>query len=148
MQNKRIPESIFGIPVRLGIRASQFGLLAVTVGSAIAGEVIYPAFYIVTGLTLVAQIPLFVASRYFVGSNKRQRYGKKARRITDAQVFALLDRRHPTLTVKRLASATETSEELAEAKLREMTGEGKLESHVPEHRYEVHYTRPAWERLE
>jgi hypothetical protein len=150
MHRRSTPEKIFGMPLHLGVRAARVTLLAVTLGAAIAWELLHPGFHAVTGITLLSQVPLYFAGRYLrAGTGHVTRPGgrrggrPRGTRITDAQVYALIDGRYHSVTVRRLADATHTSDAAAEKKLREMAVAGKLESWVPEEKYEVHYTEPG-----
>jgi len=56
----------------------------------------------------------------------RSRPNKNPDRITDAQVYALIDSRRPSVTASRLALATNSTEEAASLKLRDLAGQGTL----------------------
>lgn len=127
--------------INLALGVAHVSLGVITVGAVIGGVALHPALYALAGLAVVAQVPLLLTRRLLSQPTSRRGVNRKAARITDQQVIALLDSRRPTITASRLASATNSTEEAAAEKLTDMARKGQLRSHVPHDSYEVHYSR-------
>jgi hypothetical protein len=94
------------------------------VSGGFLGYAIHPIFYsisVIAGVSLTAVMLITRRPRA-----RRIALNRSARKITDAQVFALADHRGSSVTATRLASATNSTVEAAQHKLRDLATDGLL----------------------
>ena len=91
-----------------------------TAAFVVLGLLLSPYLLILAGASIVPQLLVFANPR-------GHRINKSPKRITDAQVFALLRNGKTNLTIARLAKATNSSDDAARRKLNDLVVQNVLE---------------------
>lgn len=101
----------------------------VAVGSIAGAVLVHPLFWAVTVFGTVAVISTS-AIRAIALPQVLRRLNRSSKRITNAQVTALIDPRRKTISARRLATSTNSTVEAAEEKLRSLVVDGVLDIDV------------------
>jgi len=131
-----VPAGVLG-PLLQG-KFLAVGVAIPVIAFAVLGAFVSSYFFLPAAAVLV--IDGAIALKVF-GSRRR----RSSRKITDAQVFALLRNGHNDITAKRLATATGFSIEDARVRLNQLTVEGVLQVNSSD--TELHYQATDVDRI-
>lgn len=114
------PDSLMNVSIGLSVFLVAVGFFGVReIGALFSGVLLLG---VVTGMVSISG-KMLVSQK----SGRRKRLNEKPERITDAQVYAMIDRRSKLITPSRLARATHSTSEAALQKLRNMHADNQLE---------------------
>lgn len=114
-----------GLSPKLLTGLATWGSATLAAVAAILAVAVHPIFWIVAAGGSIAAVVALVMRRVVVRSSAGKP-NTRPTRITDAQVFAVMDSRAGRITASHLSDMTRSTSDAAAAKLRSMAVDGQL----------------------